>query len=302
MWICVCLLFATSRVIKAQTEMLLYPDGKIPNSIANSVEEKTRDIGQGNKFIYNTTIPTITAYLPGSGSQFVSAVIIFPGGGYAGVSITAEGKKVAEAFNKIGVAAFVVKYRMPSSMTMADKRIGPLQDAQKAISIIRKNAGKWHIDPEKIGVVGFSAGGHLAASLSTHYRKNLINSTDSSVFRPDFTVLVYPVISMADSLTDAGSKKNLLGNDPSVADIALYSNEMQVDRQTPPALLIHTGDDPVVNPENSIYYYQALHKNGVTAELIIYPKGGHGFGLENSTTTDMWIDRCRDWMMANKWF
>ncbi|MGX5690860.1 glycoside hydrolase family 3 N-terminal domain-containing protein [Arcticibacter tournemirensis] len=283
-------------------EIPLYPDGKIPNSISSALEEKTRDIGQGNKFIYNTTVPTITAYLPQAAALPVPAVIIFPGGGYAGVSVTAEGEKVAEAFNKMGVAAFVVKYRMPGDLTMADKRTGPLQDAQQAISLVRKGAEKWHIDPSRVGVVGFSAGGHLAATLCTHYRKNLTGQTgDASLLRPDFSVLVYPVISMTDSLTHAGSKKNLLGDKPSKKDVILYSNELQVDKHTPPSLLIHAGDDNAVNPENSIRYYQALRRNGVAAELIIYPGGGHGYGLENPTTSDLWIERCKDWMIANKW-
>ncbi len=285
-----------------QAEAPLYPDVKIPNSIDHALEEKSRDIGQGNKFIYNTTVPTITAYLPESAALSVPAVVIFPGGGYAGVSITAEGKKVAEAFNKIGVAAFVVKYRMPSNLTMVDKCTGPLQDAQQAISMVRKGAAKLHINPNKIGVVGFSAGGHVAATLSTHYLKNLINQTDDvSVFRPDFAVLVYPVISMTDSLTHVGSKKNLLGDNPSIEDVIKYSNERQVDKYTPPTLMIHAGDDGAVSPENSIHYYKALRKHGVAAELIIYPKGGHGYGLENPSTPDLWIERCRDWMTANKW-
>lgn len=299
--LCISLMFIAAGYAQAQTELLLYPDGKIPNAIDNTLTEGWRDIGQGNQFIYKTTQPTITAYLPAQAASTGAAVIILPGGGYAGVSVTAEGKSVARAFNKLGVAAFVIKYRMPSSQSMADRRIGALQDAQQAISTVRKNATTWKINPARVGVVGFSAGGHLAATLSTRYRDNLINKTDNAgTLRPSFTVLVYPVISMADSLTHAGSKGNLLGKMPSADDVKLYSADRQVDEQTPPGLLIHAADDNAVNPENSIRYYQALRKHGVSAQLIIYPKGGHGYGLDNPTTPDRWIDRCRDWMQANK--
>lgn len=293
---------ATHGYAQAQTEMPLYPDRSIPNSLSKVQEEQIRDMGDGNQFVSNTTVPTITAYLPRSGGVFIPAVIIFPGGGYAGVSITAEGKDVAEAFNKIGVAAFVVKYRMPNDLTMVDKSKGPLQDAQQAIRLVRKKADEWGLNAHKIGVVGFSAGGHLAATLCTHYQKNLIKTTDpGSLLRPDFAVLVYPVISMTDSLTHAGSRRNLLGAHPTAEEVTLYSNELQVDEYTPPALLIHAGDDSAVNWENSIRYYQALRKKGVAAELIIYQEGGHGYGLKNRTTSDLWIERCRDWMKANKW-
>ncbi|RXK86610.1 alpha/beta hydrolase [Filimonas effusa] len=286
---------------KAQTELPLYPNGQIPNSLPCTLTEGVRDIGQGNLFTYNTTQPAITAYLPAQPAQTHAAVIILPGGGYAGVSVTAEGSKVAAAFNQLGIAAFVVKYRMPSSQSMADKRTGALQDAQQALSIVRKNAVHWKIDPDKVGVAGFSAGGHLAAILSTRYRDHYIHTTDSTGnLRPDFTILVYPVISMDDSVTHAGSKSNLLGKNPSADDVKMFSANVQADPQTPPALLIHSGDDTVVDPENSILYYQALRKHGVSAQLIIYPKGGHGYGLDNPTTPDRWMDRCRDWMLSRK--
>lgn len=287
---------------KAQTEYSLYPWGKIPNFKKNELREATRDIGQGNKFIYNTTHPTITAYLADESVLPNPAIIIFPGGGYAGVSVTAEGEAIAKAFNKIGVSAFIVKYRMPSELSMADKQTGPLQDAKQAILMVRRNAARWNIDPQRTGVIGFSAGGHLASCLSTLHQKNLLDSQeDTALLRPDFTILIYPVISMIDSLTHKGSKTNLLGKNPSVADVRMYSSEMQVNGQTPPAILIHAADDTAVSAENSIQYFRALHKHGISAQLIIYPKGGHGFGLENSTTKDQWIERCRDWMRANSW-
>ncbi len=289
------------KVAYCQTVIPLYP-GRIPGSKQGGQQEGSKDIGGGNKFIYNTSLPTITSYLPAGIPTPAPAVIIFPGGGYAGVSVTAEGEKVAQAFNKIGVAAFVVKYRMPSNATMADKKKGPLQDAEQAIFIVRKNASKWKIDPQRTGVLGFSAGGHLAACLSTKYReKHIAFPEENSILRPSFCILVYPVISMTDSLTHEGSRTNLLGLSPTPIDVSSYSAEMQVDEHSPVSLLIHCGDDKAVKVENSIAYYMALRKHQVEAELIIYPKGGHGFGLENSTTTDRWFERCREWMLANHW-
>src|SRR6185295_7666100 len=184
---------------------------------------------------------------------------------------------------------------------MIDKSIGPLQDAQRAIQLVRQNAAKWNIDPNRIGIMGFSAGGHLAATASTHFTKTVIDNPTSVSLRPDFSILLYPVISFMDSLAHMGSRNNLVGKDAPAAKVYEYSNELQVTAQTPPAFLVHAADDKTVKVQNSIRYYEALLKNGVLSELHIYPKGGHGFGMNNKTTPDHWMDRLKNWMQSNGW-
>ena len=209
------------------------------------------------------------------------------------------GHEVAKAFNKIGVAAFVLKYRLPSDETMQDKSIGPLQDAQQAIKTVRQRAEEWKINPDKIGIIGFSAGGHLAASAGTHFNKAFIENNENTSLRPDFMLLVYPVISMTDELGHAGSRERLLGKNPSQDQIDFFSNELQVTPETPPAFLLHAGDDQTVKVENSIRFYEALHKDSIAAGLHIYPTGGHGF--PRSSAKDNWMDQCIYWLKSNGW-
>ena len=215
------------------------------------------------------------------------------------MAIDKEGTKVAQWFNSLGIPAFVLKYRLPDDLIMKNKNVGPLQDAQEAIRYVRQNAAKWNIDPNKIGILGFSAGGHLAATLSTHYDDNVYASVYKVSARPDFSLLIYPVISMQNDITHKGSQTNLLGNNPSQDLIDSFSNEKKVNAKTPPAFLIHATDDTVVLPENSIDYYLALKKNGVTAELHLYEKGGHGFGLGVNDTSKYWTRDCEEWLKAN---
>jgi len=290
--------FLTLKV-KAQTVIPLYP-GAIPNSIPSSVQEvkfgAVNDIGYSK-----VSKPTLEIYLPPKEKATGAAIVICPGGGYAFVSYTHEGIEIARAFNQIGVAAFVLKYRLPSDAIMKDKSIGPLQDAQMAIKTVREGAAKWNIDPHKVGIIGFSAGGSLAALTGSHYNDPKIANPSNTSLRPDFMVLLYPVISMTDSLTHGGSRNNLIGSTPTQEQIRYFSNELNVTKDTPPSMLVHAEDDKTVNVKNSLYYYNALLKNGVEAEMIIYPKGGHGFGLNNKTTPDNWMERCKNWMISNGW-
>ncbi|WP_419800918.1 alpha/beta hydrolase [Mucilaginibacter sp.] len=285
---------------KAQTVIPLYP-GAIPNSINDNAYQEVKS-GSANNIGYSkVTKPTLEIYLPAKDKATGAAVVICPGGGYAFVSYTHEGIEIAEAFNKIGVAAFVLKYRLPSDAIMKDKSIGPLQDAQMAIKTVRENAAKYHIDPNKVGIIGFSAGGSLAALTGSHYNDPKIANSNNTSLRPDFMVLLYPVISMTDSLTHKGSLDNLLGLTPNPEQVRYFSNELNVTPNTPPTMLVHAEDDNVVNVKNSLYYYEALLKNKVPAELIIYPKGGHGFGLNNKTTPDNWMEHVKNWMIGNGW-
>lgn len=229
------------------------------------------------------------------------AGITLPGGGYRGTSIVKEGHDVARAFNEMGVAAFVLKYRTPSPEYMSDRVRGPLQDAQQAIAAVRERAGEWNVDPRRIGVMGFSAGGHLAATAGTHFDQPVLAQWRDANLRPDFLMLIYPVISFSDGLTHKGSRQNLLGDAPSADLIRQYSNELAVTADTPPAFIVHAADDTSVVVGNSIRFFEALQMHGIPTQLIVYPGGGHGFGLNNATTTDRWIDRCRQWLLSQGW-
>jgi acetyl esterase/lipase len=246
--------------------------------------------------------PTLSVFLADQSSNNGTAVIICPGGGYTHLAINKEGYKIAKWFNSFGISAFVLKYRMPSDLTMKDKTIGPLQDAQEAIRMVRRNATKWHLDPNKIGIMGFSAGGHLAATVSTQYAEKVYDSKEEVSARPDFSILIYPVISMQDGITHSGSKKYLLGENVSSEMAEKYSNEKRVDYKTPKAFIVHATDDKVVPVENSINYYLALKQNKIPVEMHIYENGGHGFGLGVQETNINWPKACEKWMAANGYF
>ncbi|MGI4728050.1 MAG: alpha/beta hydrolase [Janthinobacterium lividum] len=284
--------------VQAQTTIPLYP-GAVPNSLpVADAEEKS---GSGSGLHYSkVSKPTLEIYLPNENTSG-AAIVILPGGGYSNLAYGHEGIEIAKAFNKIGVAAFILKYRLPSDVTMKDKTIGPLQDAQMAIKTVRESAAKYHIDPNKIGIIGFSAGGNLAGLAVTHFDDARISNKENTSLRPDFAVLMYPVISLTDSLAHGGSRKNLIGENPSQQTIRYFSSEFNVKANTPPTMLVHAEDDATVNVKNSLYFYQALLKNKVSANMIIYPKGGHGFGLNNSTTPDKWMEHCKNWMISNGW-
>lgn len=280
--------------------MPLY-SGDIPNSIQAADEESLRDPAEPWPFYLSISRPTITVYKPAKQDPKRTAVIILPGGGYRGVSILKEGYNVARAFNEMGVTAFVVKYRTPSDKHMKDKRTGPLQDAQQAVATVRRDAAKWQIDPARIGVIGFSAGGHLAATTGTQFKSPVLSEWRSADVRPDFLMLIYPVITFVDPAVHAGSRKMLLGDAPSAADMQRFSPQLKVSDDTPPAFLVHAADDETVPVANSIRFFEALQARKIPAELMIYPAGGHGYGLNNATTQDRWIERCRQWLQSQGW-
>lgn len=260
----------------------------------NSLSEETHSIDSTfGLLIRNITNPVLKAFIP-KNTNAKSAVIICPGGGYHVLLFEREGTKVAETFNKHNIAAFVLKYRLPGK----SNSFAPLQDAQRAIQLIRENAGKWGIDPTKIGIMGFSAGGHLAASLGVHYDSVLVKNKIKTKLRPDFMILVNPVISFTDSIGHLGSRENLLGQNPDNNLIRFFSNELHITDATPKTILFHTDDDHVVPVENSLYFYRELHKHGVPAELHIYSKGDHGF--IQIPEFEEWFDRCIRWMKIEK--
>ncbi|MCR4034108.1 MULTISPECIES: alpha/beta hydrolase [Flavobacterium] len=293
------LLFSTMFSLRAQNQVIPLWN-KIPDEIKSVDYKEKETIKDG--IVQSTSqvsIPTLSIFIPKETKPNQTAVIICPGGGYSHLAFDKEGTKVAEWFNSIGIAAFVLKYRMPTDLTMKNKNVGPLQDAQEAIRYVRQNATKWNIDPSKIGILGFSAGGHLASTASTHFDDKVYESIYKVSARPDFSLLIYPVISMENDITHKGSQTNLLGNNPSQELINSFSNEKKVTSQTPPTFLVHATDDTAVIPENSINYYLALKKNGVTSELHLYEKGGHGFGLGVKDTSKFWTKDCIEWLKAN---
>jgi acetyl esterase/lipase len=274
--------------------------GSVPNSKPSKLQE-TSVTENGGPRVATVIQPTLTVYLPPRDKANGTSVIICPGGGYARLAMGHEGYDVAKRLNEMGVAAFVLKYRLPNDQTQPDKTIAPLLDAQQALRLVREQAPKYNLNPERIGLMGFSAGGHLAATAGTHFAKPAgVNPGPASV-RPAFLMLIYPVISFSDSLMHKGSRNNLLGDVPAADQVRLYSNELQVTAQTPPTFLVHAEDDKVVPVQNSLVFYQALHRHNVPAEMHLYPQGGHGFGMNNKTTKDQWIERLQNWMDANGW-
>ena len=277
----------------------LYPKG-IPNSKPVADEEKTEE-RDGITIVSKISTPTMRYFPSPKKIATGAAVIIFPGGGYSTNSISHEGYVVAKKLNEIGVDAFVVKYRIPNDKTMPDKEVGPLQDAQQAIKMVRENATSYNLDTQRIGVLGFSAGGHLASTLGTHHKDSKVSNEKNTSLRPDFMILIYPVISFKDDIGHRGSRDQLLGKNPSTDKINFYSNDQQVNHDTPPTFLVHGSDDSVVIPANSIRFYESCIRNKVKAELHIYQEGEHGFGLNNKSTKDEWFMRCKNWMDSNGW-
>ena len=296
----IAILFSAILIINvnAQNTILkVWPDG-VPGSLNNEsyVEKSTVSEGKATRY-EKVTDPSIFVFLPPAEKATGTAVLICPGGGYGVLAFDHEGFAIARWLNENGIAGIILKYRLPSNMIMKDKSTGPLQDAQEATRIIRRNASGWNINPEKVGVIGFSAGGHLASTLSTHYSEKVYEAKDVISARPDFSLLIYPVISFDSAITHAGSRINLIGNNPSDNAIKHFSNELQISDNTPPAFLVHSADDKAVPVKNSIVYFEGLLLNNIIAELHIFQKGGHGYGLAvNRGTESSWPDLCLKWM------
>jgi acetyl esterase/lipase len=282
----VCSMSAYSQNMKIN----LWPDGNIPLSIKNNLQEQVEstDIIRISK----VQIPQLEIFIPNKKAATGQAVIICPGGGYARLAYDWEGTDIAKLLNAHGIAAFVLKYRLPDSLSSSAPDQTPLVDAQQAIRLVRAGAEKWNINPAKVGIMGFSAGGHLASTLSTHF--------DQST-RPDFSILIYPVITMDKLNAHTGSRKNLLGDHPSEELINKYSNELQITAQTPPTFILHATDDTTVPVENSLLYYKSLKNNKVPVALHIFPTGGHGFGLAlGKGALEKWPNLLIDWMKELK--
>jgi acetyl esterase/lipase len=274
---------ARAQPLGPQT-ILLWPDGA-PGALGGADEDK----------------PTLTIYLPPAEKATGTGVVVCPGGGYARLAVDHEGRQVAEWLNSLGVAAFVLKYRL------GPRYHHPVQlgDAQRAIRSVRRRADEFRVRRDRVGIMGFSAGGHLASTAATHFDTGDAASADPVErhgSRPDFAILGYPVISLKDPHAHAGSRRMLLGEQPDAKLVDLLSNESQVTPQTPPTFLFHTTEDAAVPPENSVLFYLALRKAGVPAELHVYERGRHGVGLApQDPVLSSWPDRLKDWMKVHGW-
>ena len=267
----------------SQEKILLYPQGATESNELKT-EEKWRD----KDFLLDISEPRMYAYPASKENNCGTAVLICPGGGYSGVSAVKEGAEIAKWFNELGVSAFVLYYRMPNGHYEI-----PLKDAQTALSIIHKRAREWKINKKKIGIMGFSAGGHLASTVGTHFK--------TKAERPAFMLLAYPVVTMNKDLTHKGSRDNLLGKNPSDELVKLYSNELQVNKQTPPTFIIHARDDGAVPIANSENLLKALQKNKVPAKLVTYDQGGHGFGMrKKGIPVENWPQEMKAWLTERK--
>jgi acetyl esterase/lipase len=261
--------------------------------------EKTLPRASNGRLVSNVTYPTVTVF-PAPGDKVPhTAVIICPGGGYGGLALDWEGFDVARWLNSIGVTGIVLKYRMPQPAVTKDEKPLPLLDAQQAMRMARSHVKEWHIDPAKLGMMGFSAGGHLASTLGTHFEFRDNSDRQQISDRPDFLILVYPVITFT-PIGHTGSKDNLLGKNPDPAMVDLYSNEKQVTEKTPPTFLTHAEDDPI-KCENSLYFFEALRAHHVPCELRLFATGGHGFGLgQKGGEPAAWPKQCQAWLIKQK--
>ncbi|MEM7659320.1 MAG: alpha/beta hydrolase [Bacteroidota bacterium] len=281
-------------------EMIPLWDGSPPLCPNDLTEESKLDPRIGRR-IAKVQTPTLEAYFPRPGRANGASVIICPGGGYTILAYDWEGVDMAKWFNSMGVTAFVLKYRLPRYEEADECAEGiALADAQRAMRLVRSRTEEWNLDPERIGIMGFSAGGHLASTTGTHFDagdKNATEAIEQQSSRPDFMILMYPVVSMDTSIAHMGSRRNLISKTPNPEKERLYSNEAQVTADTPPTLLIHADNDKGVVPENSVYFYLALRKAGVPAAMHIFATGGHGFSFgEGKGSVENWPDLCEGWL------
>lgn len=294
--ICITFFYMTTALAQYQP---LYKT--IPNNISSKNQE-AESSSTGILIVEKVSIPSYQYFRVANDNQIRPCVIICPGGGYTILAAGHEGTDVAKYFNSIGVNAIVLKYRIPNDANQIDKSIAPLQDAQQAILLARTNAGNWGIDKNKIGIMGFSAGGHLASSLATHYKDIKIENPTKVSLRPDFQILIYPVISFGPEGHE-GSRINLIGNtndEKTKKAIDYFSSEKQITKDAPPAFLVHSKDDDVVPVANAIHYYDNLIAHKVPAELYLYEKGAHGYGMKNPTSEIVWTSVMKTWMQKNK--
>lgn len=292
--ICLILILGISKVIFAQEIIPLYKNTIIPNSIIDTTQATP-------SYVAGTYMPTITVFKPNRKPSNGTGIIICSGGAYVGVADPVEGAPAALKLAESGITCFLLQYRVPDSSIMKNKEHVPVQDVQQAILYVREHAASYNLDRNRICIMGFSAGGHLVSTFCTHLSDVYVNYQKSINLRPDFMVLIYPVISFADSLTHLDSRRRLIGPDISPEKIAYFSNELSVSESTPPAFITHAIDDREVKVENSLYFAAALEQYRVPVQLFLYAKGGHAFGINNKSAESQWIEPCISWINENKW-
>jgi acetyl esterase/lipase len=277
----------------AQEFIPIWPDGKKPNSNGKKITDSIF-----NERIWRVSTPGIYAFTVPKSDNNGTAILICPGGGYERVSYVYNGFTFAKWYNTLGINVFVLVYRLPNQNDLQQRELAPLQDAQRAMRFIRANAAKWNIKSDKIGVMGISAGGHVASTLGTHAADEsaVKDSLDGFSYRPDFMVLLSPVITMG-KYAHPGSRKLFLGGDTTAVMIEKYSNDLQVSSFTPPAFIVHALNDSTVNVHNSLLFYNALVDKKINASIHVFPQGGHGIRLdENPGSTDLWLNLLELWM------
>ncbi len=292
------LLLIVLKSASAQELIALWPEGKMPNSKGLHLPDS---ISKG--FLFNTTTPRIYAYPATKENNTGAAVLIAPGGGYMRLPADYSKNATALFYQSKGISAFVLCYRLPVSQDLIHPARAPLQDAQRAMRILRANASKWNFDPDRLGVTGTSAGGHVASTLGTHREdvSAIGDSVDKYSFKPAFMILVSGVLSFNDDIVHNGSRDRLLGSNPAAATVKFYSNENQVTKETPTTLLIHGDNDKTVPSLNSIVFYQALCAAGVPASIHIFPYGGHGYTVnQNPGTANAWPEIAMGWLKEMK--
>lgn len=291
------LLLTSLFTARAQEFIPLWPEGKMPNTRHLNLPDSI-----ANERVYRVGTPGMYAFFPSETENKGAAVVICPGGGYERLAYIISGTQLAKWFNTIGISAFVLNYRLPNSPDLVQRETGPLQDAQRAVKVIRANATRWKIDTARVGIQGSSAGGHLAALLSVAREdvSRIGDSLDQVAYYPNFSILVSPVIDMG-TYAHAGSRKNLLGNTPSAALLAQYSLQLQVTAATAPSFIVHAFNDKTVSVRNSLLFYQALVEHNVVSSLHVFPAGGHSIALRNNPgSTEMWSAICESWLREMK--
>lgn len=290
---CIALICLVTCSVNAQEIIPLWPLGKMPNTKGLALKDSIV-----NERAIQIASPYMYAFFPSKDDNTGAAVIIFPGGGYHHVTYNLAGFQVAKWFNTMGISAFVVNYRLPTSPDLVQRELAPLQDAQRAIKLVRANAANWHINPAKIGVQGSSAGGHLAAMAGcfTQDMSSINDALDTVYAHPNFMILVSPVVTMGKD-AHKGSKTNLLGDTPSQQLIDKYSAELQVTTATPPCFIADAFNDKTVSPINSLLMYKALLEKNVSTSFHVFPQGGHAIGMNNNPgSTEQWKALCEAWL------
>jgi len=284
------------------SEIRLWPDVAPGSEGASDVKESVLERGtpdRPDRRVQGVTVPVITVYRADPARNTGTAIVICPGGGYSGVVIDKEGHEIARYLRSIGVAAIVLKYRLPRPDGFTFDHDVPWLDASRAVRLTRHHAAEWNLNADRIGIMGFSAGGHLASTLATNFDSGngaSADPVDRLSSRPDFQALIYPVISFQDEIARMGSRRNLIGDDPDGELIDRYSNELRVTEQSPPAFIVSTYDDNV-KAENALHYFEALRAVDVPAEMHIYEVGGHGYGIRpTGRPVSTWHHRFGEWM------